>query len=194
MKKMSPAAEKKLLFALILTWTALAPLGTLSMMEVITDVKYAPVDSLYKIYAFALVYSLPGFFLYLRFAKEATQKTLMLLVAMGMLNPIVIPAITHYANLAFSDANIYTVDVPVEHTSRQRRSPRGGESFIAYRLHLNFQDVKIDGTTLNGEHIVFVSEESYKAHKKDPLFRLSLKKGPLGAYHLRSDDMVNLGR
>jgi|GEM_PF-5115809 len=194
MKKMSPATEKKILFVLILAWTVAAPLGTLALMEVITDTKYAPVESLHKIFAYSLICGLPGFFLYLRFVKEARQRALMLLVVLGMLNPVALPAATHYANLALSGADIYTVDAPVENKTRQLRSPRGGPAFTAYRLHLNFANVKIDGTTLNGEHIVFVNEEKYNTYKAGDLFRLPLKKGPLGVYHLRNDDMVNLAR
>lgn len=112
----------------------------------------------------------------------------------GMLLPVFLSALPHYINLKLAAPEIYTVDLPVAEKSRLRRTPRGGPSFLLYRLHVTFNDIRIGDETLNGPHIVFVPEETYNTLRTGDTFRISLRAGPLAPFMLQTDTTVNMVR
>lgn len=193
-KEIRPFDKKAVLF-LLLIWTVTYPVTVISTLEVLSAIKYAPVSGFYIMACFAVLYAVPVWLYSIPKALKATyQKELVLPVLIGMLAPVMLAAAPHYINIALADAEVYNVSVPIERKSSQIRSPRSSQPYTAFRLHLSFQDVEIAGKKLNGEHIVYVSKETYDQTRTQDLFPLQMKKGPMAVYMLQAENTQNIGR
>lgn len=180
---------------LLVVWTCTYPVAVIGMLELISGIKYTPVSSFYTMGFFAVLYALPVLLYSLPKTLKAThQRQLTMPVLAGMLVPVVLACAPHYINLSLSDATVYEAAVPVERKSSQIRTPRGGDSYKAFRLHLSFQDVDIAGKKLNGEHIVYVSKETYHSLNPGDLFTLNLKKGPMAVFMIQTAGTKNIHR
>lgn len=193
-KEMRPV-DRIGLVVLLVSWTLGYPFAVVNILEVVSQIKYAPVNSFFTMAAFAALYALPALIYSLPKVLTAThQKQLAGPVLIGMLLPLALATAPHYINLKLADDTVYEMSLPIEKKSSQRRKPRGGTAYLAYRLHLKFSDTDVGGKILNGEHIVYVSEETFKRIKTRDHFPLKLKKGPMAVFMLQDENTKNIGR
>ena len=193
--KLSFPTQKRILIGLLVVWAFAVPLGMTAIWEVISGIKYAPVSSFFLMVGIGATYNLLPLFFALRRALPATRDPhLMAPVLIGMLLPIPISAAPHYINTALASPEVYNVSAPIAEKSRMRRTPRGGDSFLIYKLHLQFDNTTIDDDTLNGRHIIFVPKETYDTVKVGDTFDISLQNGPLAPFMLQTDTTLNMMR
>ena len=183
------------LLVLLVTWTIGYPFAVVGIFEVVSEIKYAPVNSFFTMVAYSALYALPVLMYSLPKVLKAThQKTLVLPIIIGMALPVALATAPHFINRALADQTIYDVSLPIEKKSSQRRKPRGGKSYTAFRIHLMFKDTDVGGKTLNGEHIVYVPEGTFKRLSVHDHFPLKLKKGPMAVFMLQDENTKNIGR
>jgi hypothetical protein len=200
MKKYDPLAkpktlEKILIILLVIATSATACFVVPLVQEVVSGIRYAPIDQFYIIFGVCLLWNLPiAFYLLYRTWQSQTNRTLALRMIVAMLMPVALSTLPHQVNKWAAHAEVQHITLPVVGKSRQMRYPRGGDAFIVYRLHFHFDNIPIGGKILNGEHTVFVTSETYAETKKGDLFPLALQSGPIAVFMLKNDTMINLMR
>lgn len=187
--------QKRILIGLLVAWAFVMPFGVTAILEMLSDIKYAPVESYYTISGIGLACNLPVLFYALRRALPATcDPQLMVPVLAGMLLPVVLSAAPHYINLSFAAPQVYNISAPIAEKSRLRRTPRDSKSFLVYKLHLQFDNMQIADRILDGQHIVFVPKETYDRLSIGDTFDITLQNAPLAPFMLQTDATVNMMR
>lgn len=194
-KRLDFKSEKTITFILIIGWA----IGTAFMMptlqEPYANIKYAPDSSFYSITGAALACNFIILLLALpRVWRAENSKMLTLPILGGMLACVALSTLPHAVNMRLAAPDVYTVSAEVIEKSSLRRTPRGGKSFLIYRLHVSFDNARAGEQTLSGPHTVFVTEKKFDETRTGDTLTLPMRSGPIAAFMLHTPDTIDLPR